>query len=336
MKRLTGLQAAMVCVTALCAATSEAAQEIRNLGPIPIYNQGPIQLMFLQFIPERPATVGRGRFSFQVSNTQTNILVDSFKSDISGVVDMELNRTLFNLRYGVAPKTELSLQVPIMHTTSGFLDSFIVSFEESVGAKREIRKRYPDFAFDFTFARDDQEFLRSERNETGIGDIVLEVKREIFPETTDWPAFSLRAGVKFPTGDEDIAFGSGEADVGLGFVVEKKWMWFTFYGSADVVFPGRILEEVGIDFRETYAALIGAEYHILPRLSFLLQMDWLTKPFARTGNEILDRRVLEFTAAFAYAIKDRYSFMFGVIEDAFSSDGAGGDVSFFLNLAANF
>jgi len=336
MRGLARLWMATVLVVLMLPVICPAAQGLRDLGPIPIYNQGPIQLLFLQFIPEKPSTVGEGRFSFQVSNAHTNILIDSFKGPIMGVVDMELNRTLFNFRYGVTPKTEVSVQIPVMYTTTGFLDQFIRAFEKAVGGKREIRNRYPNFAFDYTMIAHDRVFLSSKRNESGLGDIVLEVKRELLAESLRWPGVSVRGGLKLPTGDEEVAFGSGEADVGLGVVLQKGWRGLTFYGSADVIFPGEAFDEFGFDFRKMYAILVGAEYHFLPRWSFLLQMDWLTKPFQHTSNEILDRRVIEATAAIGYALKDRYSLMFGIMEDGFSSDGAGGDVTFFFNFGADF
>ena len=150
------------------------------------------------------------------------------------------------------------------------------------------------------------------------------------------PGLSTRLSVKFPTGDNDRAFGSGEVDWGLGLLLHKNMNKMSAYLNANVIFPGDAFDDAGISLREFYTFMLGTEYSFTPRFSALAQINWITKPFKDTGLEVLDRRIFDFLIAVTYQTENRIFVQVGGVEDIFDSCEAGADFTFFLNAGMNF
>jgi hypothetical protein len=305
-------------------------------GPLRLVNQQPLQLLFLQPFPDQADVTPAGQLGVQVNVALTNTLVGDMK-DFTANLDLEMVRTVIDLRYGVSPHFEVGLTLPIMYTYGGILDHFILDVERLLtpGKERPLRKNQVAGAFTYQVSRGNRLFIQGQDNVTGIGDIVLQAKAQLFHEQEWLPALSLRAAVKFPSGDTDRAFGSGEVDGSVGVLLQKSWWRFTFYVNGDVTFPGQAFGDVDVSLQPFFSGLFAIEFRLSRPVSLVLQLRGDTRPFHDTIS-ILDKRILETDLGVNWALSRSLVLQVGLTEDQFNSACCSADVSFFLNLAGRF
>lgn len=266
----------------------------------------------------------------------TNTLVGN-QRDFTANLDLEMVRTVIALRYGVYPNFEVGLFLPIIYTYSGILDHFILGVERllTTGRERPLRRDQNAGAFTYQVSQGNRVFIQGQDNALGIGDIVLQTKTHLLHEQGWFPAVSLRAAVKFPSGDTDRAFGSGEIDGSVGVLLQKSWRRFTFYVNADVTFPGQAFSDVGVSLHPFFMGLFAIEFRVSRPVSLVLQLRGDTRPFHDTTS-ILDKRIIETHLGVNWEISRHLVLQAGVAEDQFDSVCCAADVSFFLNLTGRF
>jgi hypothetical protein len=266
----------------------------------------------------------------------TNTLVGD-QQDFTANLDLEMVRTVIALRYGVHPNFEVGVALPIIYTYSGILDDVILEVERLLtpGNERRVRKNQVVGAFTYQVSRGNRVFIQGQDDALGIGDIVLQAKGQLLHEQEWLPAVSLRAAVKFPSGDSDRAFGSGEIDGSLGVLLQKSLGRFTFYVNADVTFPGQAFDDVDVTLHPFFLGLFVIEFRVSRPVSLVLQLRGDTRPFHDT-IPILDRRIIETHLGVNWAISRHLVLQTGLAEDQFDSACCSADVSFFLNLTGRF
>lgn len=313
-----------------------AEQQMRS-GPIPIVNQSPIQLLFLQAIPGKAETLSKGKGSLHLNTTITNTLLSERSGNYEGVVDMEMIRSSLEMQYGIAPGLEIGMSLPLVYSYSGVMDDFILDVEDFFSDPREIREKEDQYKYEYYVKKNGKAFISGKgKRSSGIGDFVLRVKGKIWDEGDILPCLSARFALKVPTGDNDRALGSGKVDYGFGLLLQKDITNFTFYLNADVIFPGDAFEDENISLREFYEVMFGARYKISPQLSILAQVNYITRPFEDTGLQMLERRIYDLLLGINYLTEDGIFIQVGGIEDFHDSCDSGADITFFLNLGKKF
>ncbi len=305
-------------------------------GPMPIVNQSPIQLLFLQAVPDRAETLPKGRGFIRLNSTLTNTLVSKESPHYQANLDMEAFRTSLEVGYGLSPRLEVAFSLPVSHHYSGILDGFIEEAEGVFGDKRRLREAEQDNTFTYAVTKDGQTVISGTENTTGLGDAVLRAKAKVFDQGDLRPTLSARASVKLPTGRKSRAFGSGELDWGLGLLLEKDVKRFALYLNADVTFPGEPFADVGLSLREFYTLLFGVEYSFSPRLSAVSQVCFISRPFEHTGVDVLDRRIYDLLLGLNYHTEGDWIVQGGLVEDIVDSVDATSDITFFFNVGLGF
>ena len=306
-------------------------------GPISIVNQSPIQLLFLQAIPDNAETLPKGQSSIRLNTTITNTLLSQTSENYTGVVDMEMIRTSLELQYGLWEGVEAGTSLPFVYSYSGFMDNIILDFEEVFfDSTRTVRVHQEAYKYEYYIKKDNRPLISGKKRCSGIGDLVLRVKGKIWDEGRTLPALSTRVAVKVPTGEKDRALGSGESDYGFGLLLQKDIRMLTAYLNADVIFPGDAFDEESVPLREFYEVMLGVEHRVSSRMSILAQINYITRPFKDTGLQMLDRRIYDFLLGIQYLTEGGVFFQGGAIEDFNRSWDAGADITFFLNVGKNF
>jgi hypothetical protein len=306
-------------------------------GPIPIVNQAPIQLLFLQAIPDRAEIVPKGHGSLRVNTSITNTLLSQETVDYEGVIDMEMIRSSLDLWYGIAPGFEISMSLPFVYSYSGIMDHVILDVEEFFDATRCIRETEEPNRYEYVVKKNKKAFISGKGKRcTGVGDLVFVVKRRIWDERERAPGLSARLAVKLPTGDTDRALGSGKPDYGLGLLLQKNIDRLTLYLNADVIFPGDAFEQEGVSLSEFYDIMLGGEFRVKPQFSLLVQVNYMTRPFENTGLQMLDGRIFDVLLGISYLTEMGLLIQGGAVEDFFDSGNAGADITFFLNIGMYF
>lgn len=321
----------------LNAGSAQSASINWGAGPISIVNQAPIQLLFLQPIPGSAETLPKGQSSLRFNTTITNTLLSETSENYTGVVDMEMIRTSFELQYGVLPGVEVGISLPFVYSYSGFMDNIILDVEEFFNFTRTVRVYQEANKYEYYVKKNNKPFISGKGKRcSGMGDLVLRAKGKIWDEGRILPGLSARAALKVPTGEKDRALGSGEPDYGFGLLLQKNIKRLTAYLNTDVVFPGNAYEEENVPITEFYKAMLGAEYKVSSRFSILAQVNYLTRPFKNTGLMMLDKSIYDLLLGIHYLTKGGIFVQGGAIEDFNGSGNSGADITFFLNVGKNF
>jgi hypothetical protein len=114
-----------------------ATSAFAKTGPIPIRNQMPLYLFYLQMEPDKASVAKQGKLDINAGYTVSNVTVSCF-TPVSSLydinIDAEVSRMTLDLRYGLSEKLEAGLDVPYLSLSGGYLDEFVEGFEDTVGA----------------------------------------------------------------------------------------------------------------------------------------------------------------------------------------------------------
>jgi hypothetical protein len=165
-----------------------------------------------------PAGKVEGRFSLDLANN----FVEISKSKPNGeaiILDGESVRATLDVRYGVARRMELGIQIPYVNISGGFLDGAVESFHSSVGAGQGLRPVEPRNRLLYYYENNGKILFNLSNPTQGLGDIRLSGGWQLYQEPSG--AVALRASLKFPTGDRFL--GSGGTDLALWLTTRKDF-----------------------------------------------------------------------------------------------------------------
>jgi hypothetical protein len=278
-----------------------------GLGPLPVRNFQPLQMLVLGMFGDRATVLDRGALDIRVEMAETSAI---FKEETNPPlfaqtrVDMKFEtlRTGVLLRYGLTKQVEVGLEVPVLYRYRGFLEGAILATERATTGVTATREQTRHMGYAFNVSQDGRTLFEGGDNSLGLGDITVIAKYELLRRHDALPGVSLRTAVKLPSGDPDRVFGSGHPDVGLGLAVEQKiGASVMVYGNVNGVFPTGDL--AGLDLHPTFSAMAAVEYLWSPKFSLLAQFEYYSSPFHGTGIKLLDRGITETAMGFNYRIR---------------------------------
>lgn len=129
------------------------------------------------------------------------------------LLDGESVSLLFRIRYGLAPRWEVGLDVPYTDRTGGTLDALIESVEELLGAQVEERLLLPRNRFRGIISRGDEPLLVFDDSDR-FGDLALRAKYQWLTREAAGSDLALGASLTLPTGGR--GFGGRGTSGGLG------------------------------------------------------------------------------------------------------------------------
>jgi len=317
-------------------------------GPVPIRNQMPLYLFYLQMIPDRASVVGKDKFVLDADYTVSNITVSAFTptSDIEVTpqydiqIDAEVSRVTLDFRYGIYDNLEIGLELPYISLSSGYLDSAIEGFEDGIGARTpRSRERQGSYNLDYTFQYRGEYLIYEKDHLEGLGDIILNAKYQLLKESGwFWPNISLRSAIKFPTAKEDQLLGSGEFDYGFGFLIDKGFFERVFLcmgGNVVAIEKPSVLSILDID-EYIYGYMLAIEGFLSRNFSIVVQASGHTTPYPGSGTNPLDNDAHDFALGFNYRWKEKtnVSWNFAIVENI--SAASSPDVSFNTSLNWEF
>jgi hypothetical protein len=303
-------------------------------GPLRLVNQQPTQLLFLQSFPEEASVTPPGRVGVHLNVALTNTLI-SKEDGVTAEIDVEMLRTVLDVRYGVRAGFEIGLELPLLYTSGGILDDSIFDVEDFFTEPRIIRRSQVSGRMNYRVARGNRLFIAGQDDALGLGDVVLKAKVLLLREQERFPAVSLRAALKFPSGDASRAFGSGEFDGGLGVLLQKTFGRWTFYLNGDVTFPGQAFDDAGISLQPFFSGVFAIEYRLSNPFSLVVQVRGDTRPFHDTVSA-LDKHIIETLLGANWALSRHLVLQIGLAEDQFNTACCAADVSFFVNLTGRW
>jgi hypothetical protein len=282
---------AMVSLLRSGAAADE--EEFRFLGPAPVRNFQPIQLIFLNLPFERAATIGPGAIGLHLESAEINEIATT-QGPVRSALKFETNRTVIGARYGLAPHWEIGLDTPFISRFGGFLDPGIDLVEGLFDVGNVERDLYPNNSFgDFYVRKGETKLFDGGKETLYPGDLSLSLKREV-PLGSGLPLLAVRGAVKVPTGSEGKVTGSGKPDFGLGLAAEHRLLErLMLYLNLGLVCPGGPITPADLTLNPIFTQSFAAEVALTRRVTVLLHEAVYTSPMHGTGTRLLDGTPVE-------------------------------------------
>ncbi len=336
----------LLCGPAFCENTESYYTEPG--GPLPVINQMPLYLFFLQPVPDKATVTERGKFVLNADYIVANITVSAFTPtgsinllpEYKVEIDAEVSRFVFDLRYGIYDRAEISLELPFIFMGKGYLDDPIEGFEDGIGARTpRSRERQGSNNFEYYLKKDNAYVINRTSPAEGPGDAVLNLKYHLIDENRICPNVSVRGSVKFPTGSDSDLLGSGEFDYAGGILLDKKLFSDRLYlfagGNAIAIEKPDELSELDME-DSLYTGTVGFEFFATKRLSVITQVIANTAPYPTTETNPMDNEGYDIALGVNYTVKEKssISWRFAVVENI--SAASTPDVSFDLGLDWEF
>lgn len=170
---------------------------------------------------------------WQVQTDIANNFTENTVGFESILVDGETYRANLSLRYGFGDRWEVGVDAPYIRHAPGQLDAFIEGFHDLFGFGQANRDDRPRNRLDYSYTSG-VNAMRLNKSVNGIGDVRLNLGYKLREyENRTW---SVRGGVKLPTGDPDKLTGSDGTDVFVGLYFSEG----AFLGNESLSFHGSV------------------------------------------------------------------------------------------------
>ena len=192
-----------VCL-GLLAASSGCVARPRLDGPLPVRNQHPAQLTVFHMDPAAATTLPAGTVSGRIDLAYSNLFLQD--SDANGnrwTMDGEYLRVGTKLRLGLGGGFDVSAEVPVAHTTGGFLDSAVIDYHDAFGLPGQRRKENPHDEFEITASKDGTVAWTVEQRDLELMDIPLHITWQLLPPGEGRMGVAVRGGIELPTGNDE-------------------------------------------------------------------------------------------------------------------------------------
>jgi len=182
----------------------------RSSDAIPLRNHNP----FLQIFGLPNFQTASLASDFTLSYDIANDADDKLLPTETLIIDSESQALNLAIRRRLGERIELRVDVPWVRHSGGFLDAAIKDWHSVLGLSNSARET-PNDQLQLLYERDGTTYFDLSSSTSGIGDVRLSAAYA-------WPAVTLRAGVKLPTGDAARLTGSGATDFSFGAYVDRQ------------------------------------------------------------------------------------------------------------------
>ncbi len=245
----------------------------------------------------------------------SNILRKSIAGQELLWLDAEYLRAELGASFGLPYDFEVGVAVPGFLYTGGFLDPVIDGFHNLLnwmklpGGSTTVRRRTVDGQLRYEYLRDDVVVFQGDKATSSIGDITIEVKRQVLRHGPH--SLSLRGLVKLPSGSVEQLSGSGTTDFGVGFAFDRLGSRLGIFLSANHYFLG---STDALPTRDYTAAMGGFDLRFMPRLWLVVQVDRMT-PFLRSELQELGGRATQLSFGLRFLQSERFGYEWRFAED---------------------
>lgn len=256
-------------------------------GPMAIRNQHPAQLTVQRLLP-RTSHLDSGVVESRVDLAYTSLFLSGqdVATGNSFLMDGEYLRTAVSARYGLDHGFAIGAELPFVHTTGGFLDSFITDWHDLFGFPNRGRENFPSNDFNVRAERGNTTAFEVEERSLELADIPLELSWTAIEPTPEsrW-GLALRAGIELPTGDDDRGIGNGETDFAVGVVGEYRGRAVGFTAHIEHTFAGTPdrASRAGLAFRDVTSFGAGVEWVLYPGFAAIVQTEYETSTLRDLG-----------------------------------------------------
>jgi hypothetical protein len=316
------------------------AKSYSSFGPLTVRDQNPVYLQSINLQPRRARMMPPQSFEVRLDSAYSNVFEFGNSSPLSMMQDMELWRIGINARYALNDKLEVGMEMPFIHTWTGFLDPFIQGFHNLFGLPNRGRDLVPDNQYTYHFNRNGERIYNVGRRKMGLGDITFSFKHHLLDEGRGHPELAWFFDLKLPTGIRSDGLGNGNIDYGFGLALEKHYKIVHGYLNTAYYVSSRDDILAPYTYDNFFAYMAAVEVTLLPTWSILAQINGQTSLLKGTGMNEWDGVPLALTIGFkgeeegAVAGNDLI-WQFGFMEDV-TAQGPTVDFTVFLSIGMRF
>jgi hypothetical protein len=205
------------------------------------------------------------------------------------------------LRYGVGPRLELGLDLPLVAHTGGLFDRTITEWHDFLGLSNSDRLESYNSLHLF-HQRNGVTSYDIDESGVGLGDIRLAAAYRL--AGSDGRLLALRAQAELPTGDSDRLHGNGAVDLSLVLDATDRHTFaasrMSLFGRVGVVAPGS--GDLLKDQRKDWVPLIGAglAWRWTERIDLHTQLDYDGAYFDSQLDELESSTRLSFGGSYRF------------------------------------
>ncbi len=296
----------------------------RVRGPLPSRAHQPLALTVMALRPRRAAVLEQGEWTLDARAAYASIEEAGSVGGTTAVFDGELARGSLALRYGLGEGTDVEVELGLLVTHRGFLDSFVEAWHRTFGLPGGGREQRPDDRHEMRLERGGEVLYELEEGRLGVGDVPIVLTRRILGGGPDELLLAGRVGVELPVGSESRGFGNGEFDLGAGLVAERSAGRWTLFGNADLVLPGQPdrFRAAGIELERRLSLGLGLECRWSERTSLLAQATWISRLTGNLEPEEIAREIFDFGVGLARDVSPRSRWTLSFHEDLVAATGS--------------
>lgn len=275
----------------LCFAAGACVAKPDWQGPLPVRNQHPAQLTVMHMPPARAEVLGPEGVQVRLDAAYSSLFLFGDNGARSWTMDGEYLRAAAGLRWGLGDGFEFAFEVPVAHTSGGFLDSFLIDYHEMFGFPDQGREDTPRDQFDIEARDGAQSVWKVESDALELLDVPLQLTKELVAPRPGTVGLAVRGGLELPTGDDERGYGSGELEPSLGALAEYEAFGVGFTAHAQYTWagtPGQA-KRAGLRFADVVSIGVAAEMPVTDAVHAFVQVEWETSTLRHFGLQITDR-----------------------------------------------
>lgn len=297
-----------------------SAVPARGIDIVPFYtrNQSPLVQVFGLPAAEEGGLTPKGDTDARLVLDIANVFTGDANEREVVRLDGEVYRLTLALRYGLADRLELGLDLPYVWHQGGSFDGFIDGFHRTFDMPDGGRESWKTDYLRYVAVREGETELYLEEDASGLGDVLLSAGWSLSGGETARPV-ALRAALKLPTGEADKLTGSESTDfsvrlTGTDAATLAPWNLTWYWGAGALwmsqgdVLADRQRDVVGF-------GTLGIGWAPLSWGALKLQFDGHT-PFYRDSDLTqLDSSSVQVILGLSAELPGKVLFDFGVTED---------------------
>ena len=294
---------------------------------------------FVQIYGPPTTSTGQITESGQLDWRLTTEIANNFTTSTAGAeaiaIDGETWRSALSVSYGLNDRWEVGLSLPYLRHDGGSLDNFIENWHKVFGLPNGGRRQTDTNQLVYAWNEGSVPLADFRRTESGIGDMRLHLGYRL--KTIDDRQWTLRAGVKLPTGDVDKLTGSDSTDLFTSLHVSQADLFgrptLAFHGSVGFLWLGSgELADHRLEDWVTYGS-VALAWQPWSRVSLKTQLDFNSAFYNSKLKEVGDFSV-QLVVGGAIRLTDRLVLDIGVIEDVVTDTSP--DVALHFSLRSRF
>jgi len=254
-------------------------------GPMPVRNQHPAQLTVLHLDPAAAHVLANGAVQVRQNLAYTSLWLRGTAPGRTYEMDGETLRAATGVQVGLGSGLQAGFELPVVHTSGGFLDGFVIDYHQLFGFPDQARDQAARDQFSIAARENGQTVWSVERSDVELMDVPLSLTWQALERTAERPGLALRGGVELPTGDAAAGYGNGGVDASLGLLLEYHTGPVAWYGHAQhtlAATPNQTRRR-GRSFADVSSLGLAAELPLADALQVLAQVEWETSTLRELG-----------------------------------------------------